>query len=143
MRIETATIIAKLTASAATEMEMRGIAPRNSLMAWLIWEMGTQLGLCPRSNVPPRPLRAHSRLQDLYWLTHLFFLASRFGALPLDARDWAAETEELRAALLAGLPDDPVEATGALLDASERLDRMTELARTIRAAAALSGRHVA
>jgi D-amino peptidase len=74
---------------------VRSIGQKNTLAAWLIWEMGVQIGLCPPSKVPPRPLRPYARVQDLYWLTHLFFLAIRYGARPFDPTGWEAETEEL------------------------------------------------
>ena len=78
---------------------VRAVAPENPLAAWLIWEMGHQIGLCPASRVPPRPLRPFSRIHDLYWLTHLFFLEIRYGRRPFEPRGWEAEIEELTLAV--------------------------------------------
>lgn len=65
------------------------------LHAWLLEELAIQLG-APRKAPPPgRPLRSINREGDLYWLTHLFLLESRYLRKRLAAGLLACETEEL------------------------------------------------
>lgn len=65
------------------------------LWGWLMGELGARLGLEVRPGFAPRMLRATSRTDDLYWVTHLFLLATDYLLKPLRADDFAAETEEL------------------------------------------------
>jgi D-amino peptidase len=73
---------------------VRAIHVQNPLYAWLLWELGQQIGVCPRVQFPTRPLR-RARLPDLYWLTHLFLLETRYLRRRFDPADWASEIEEL------------------------------------------------
>jgi D-amino peptidase len=70
-------------------------AEGHGLHAWLLGEMAASCGLDVRLPVPERAYRDVSRLVDLYWLTHLYLLDTRYLRAPL--RDARAEawTEEL------------------------------------------------
>jgi D-amino peptidase len=68
------------------------------LYAWLLGEMAASCGVDVRLPIPERALREHSRLADLYWLTHLFLLDTRYLRAPPRRARAAAWTEELRGA---------------------------------------------
>jgi D-amino peptidase len=63
--------------------------------AWLLGEMAYILGVDARLRVPNRPFRDESRLIDLYWLTHLFLLETRFLQRRLPTIGWNSRIEEL------------------------------------------------
>lgn len=65
--------------------------------AWLLGEMAHALGVEARLEIPERPLRGRSRLHDLYWLTHLFLLETRYLWQPLPPTGWEARIWELKA----------------------------------------------
>jgi D-amino peptidase len=65
------------------------------LHAWLLGEMAATCGLDVRLSIPERPFRATWRLADLYWLTHLYLLDTRYLRVPLKDPGAAAWTEEL------------------------------------------------
>jgi D-amino peptidase len=67
----------------------------HGLYAWLLGEMAATCGLEVRLPIPERALRDVSRLVDLYWLTHLYLLDSRYLRTPLADSRAAAWTEEL------------------------------------------------
>ena len=66
-----------------------------ALHAWLLGEMAAYVGLDARLRYPPRMYRGGSRLWDLYWLTHEFFLATDYMRQPARVRAWATQLEEL------------------------------------------------
>lgn len=70
-----------------------------SIHAWLLGELQAACGLDERLYFPERPLRGHSRLGDLYWLTHLYLLDTRYLHAPLRERRAADWTEELLVAV--------------------------------------------
>jgi D-amino peptidase len=72
----------------------RSIGDQDPTMAWLLWQMATQAGWCEPIAFPERALRRYSRNLDLYWLTHLYLLATRYLRAPLPA-GWTSDTEEL------------------------------------------------
>ena len=74
---------------------VQDIASAHGLFAWLIGAEAALVGGPTPHSFPPRPFRARSRLADLYWLTHLVLLDTRFLRRPLDASLWAAEIEEM------------------------------------------------
>jgi D-amino peptidase len=49
-----------------------------SLHAWLLGEMAASCGLDVRLSIPERAFRDSSHLADLYWLTHLYLLDTRY-----------------------------------------------------------------
>ncbi|WNG43401.1 M55 family metallopeptidase [Archangium minus] len=65
------------------------------LYAWLLGEMAATCGLDVRLSIPERAFRDSSRLSDLYWLTHLFLLDTRYLRAPPKDPNTAAWTEEL------------------------------------------------
>ncbi|WP_306818888.1 M55 family metallopeptidase [Archangium lipolyticum] len=65
------------------------------LHAWLLGEMAATCGMDVRLSIPERALRSTWRLADLYWLTHLYLLDTRYLRLPLKDPGAAAWTEEL------------------------------------------------
>jgi D-amino peptidase len=67
----------------------------HGLYAWLLGEMVASCGLDVRLSIPERALRDVSHLVDLYWLTHLYLLGSRYLRTPLEDARAAAWTEEL------------------------------------------------
>ncbi|MBI3181552.1 MAG: M55 family metallopeptidase [Myxococcales bacterium] len=71
------------------------LAPQSPIDAWLLGELAHQLGIPARARLPDRALRGTSRLLDLYWLTHLFLLETRYLRLPLLPGKLESETEEL------------------------------------------------
>jgi len=70
----------------------------HGLYAWLLGELGAQCGVDMRLMFPERALRPYSHLMDLYWLTHLYLLDTRYLRHPLRSPQSAAWTEELLAA---------------------------------------------
>jgi D-amino peptidase len=67
---------------------------RDPLHAWLMGELGRQIGL-PPPPPPERPFRPDHRIRDLYRVTHLFLLATRYLRHPLPATSWESFTEQL------------------------------------------------
>jgi D-amino peptidase len=67
----------------------------HGLHAWLLGEIAASRGLDVRLPVPERAFRDMSRLVDLYWLTHLYLLDTRYLRAPLRDSHAAAWTEEL------------------------------------------------
>lgn len=63
--------------------------------AWLLGEMAHLLGASVPRDRRERPLRGASRIQDLYWLTHLFLLETDYLERPLPAAGWETAVEEL------------------------------------------------
>ncbi|WNG23320.1 M55 family metallopeptidase [Cystobacter fuscus] len=79
------------------------------LHGWLLGEIAITRGVDTRLSIPARAFRGMSRRSDLYWLTHLFLLDTRYLRSPLLAPDASAWTEELLAAtpeLIEGLDLD-------------------------------------
>jgi len=73
---------------------IRSIAETDGVFAWLLGELASQIGGTQPLSLEPRPFR-HERLPDLYWLTHLFLLETRYLRRPLPARGFESELEEL------------------------------------------------
>ncbi len=67
----------------------------NAIYGWLLGEIVALCGVDVRLSIPPRPFREVSRLVDLYWLTHLYLLDSRYLRVPVRAPDAAEWTREL------------------------------------------------
>ncbi|PTL84484.1 M55 family metallopeptidase [Vitiosangium sp. GDMCC 1.1324] len=67
----------------------------HGLYAWLLGEMAATCGLDVRLSIPERAFRDAERLVDLYWLTHLYLLDTRYLRLPPSDPGAAAWTEEL------------------------------------------------
>ncbi len=63
--------------------------------AWLLGELLAACGLDARLPFPERALRPHSRILDMYWLTHLYLLDTRYLRRPLTHPEAAGWTEEL------------------------------------------------
>lgn len=63
--------------------------------AWLMGELLAACGLDARLPFPERAMRPHSRILDLYWLTHLYLLDTRYLRAPLKHPEAAGWTEEL------------------------------------------------
>jgi hypothetical protein len=57
--------------------------------------MAAHLGMDVRLQYPDRMFRGRSRLWDLYWLTHEFFLATDYMRRPDAVETWASQLEEL------------------------------------------------
>jgi D-amino peptidase len=74
---------------------LRRTVAAEPVFAWLIDEMAAQQGRARTLALPERALRAVSRTHDLYWLTHLYLLATRYLRRPLPQRGWETRTEEL------------------------------------------------
>ncbi|EPX57998.1 D-aminopeptidase dipeptide-binding protein DppA [Cystobacter fuscus DSM 2262] len=68
------------------------------LHGWLLGEIAATRGVDVRLSIPERVFRGVSRRADLYWLTHLFLLDTRYLRSPPRAPDASAWTEELLAA---------------------------------------------
>lgn len=65
------------------------------LYAWLVGELGAACGVDVRLHYPECPLRSEWRLADLYWLTHLYLLDTRYLRTPLKHERAAVWTQEL------------------------------------------------
>ncbi|MFY0583392.1 hypothetical protein ACN28S_62000 [Cystobacter fuscus] len=75
----------------------------------MLGEIAITRGVDARLSMPARAFRGLSRRADLYWLTHLFLLDTRYLRAPLLSPDASAWTEELLAAtpeLIEGLDLD-------------------------------------
>ncbi|MGZ3461333.1 MAG: hypothetical protein ACXU86_22815, partial [Archangium sp.] len=70
-------------------------AEGHRLHAWLLGEMAATCGLDVRLSLPERALRDMSRLADLYWLTHLYLLDTRYLRAAPKNPNVAPWTEEL------------------------------------------------
>jgi D-amino peptidase len=82
--------------SAELERCISAVFERDPIWGWLLGELAHQLGLPGRvSLADPRPLRRTHRLADLYWLTHLFLLETRYLRRPLPRSGFESMTEEL------------------------------------------------
>jgi D-amino peptidase len=68
------------------------------LYGWLLGEMAATCALDVRLSIAERAFRGVSRQADLYWLTHLYLLDTRYLRAPLRAPGATAWTEELLAA---------------------------------------------
>lgn len=97
------------------------------LHAWLLAEIAAQLGVEARPALPPRYFRHGDRLRDLYWLTHLFLLKTRYLRCPLPPHALGAEIEELFLAtgwvVEQGLADLAAELAFCLQSAGEHRSR--------------------
>ncbi|HEX8825843.1 MAG TPA: hypothetical protein VF794_38385, partial [Archangium sp.] len=67
----------------------------HGIYAWLLGEIAASCGLDVRLSIPERALRGVSRLADLYWLTHLYLLDTRYLRTPPRDSRAVAWTEEL------------------------------------------------
>jgi D-amino peptidase len=67
----------------------------HGLHAWLLGEMAATCGLDVRLSFPARAMRERSRVADLYWLTHLYLLDTRYLRAAPRHPDAVAWTEEL------------------------------------------------
>ncbi|KFA91211.1 DUF6895 family protein [Archangium violaceum] len=67
----------------------------HGLHAWLLGEMAATRGLDVRLPFPARAMRDVSRVADLYWLTHLYLLDTRYLRAAPAHPDATAWTEEL------------------------------------------------
>jgi D-amino peptidase len=67
----------------------------HGLHAWLLGEMAATCGLDVRLSIPARAMREASRVADLYWLTHLYLLDTRYLRAAPRHPDATAWTEEL------------------------------------------------
>jgi len=67
----------------------------HGLHAWLLGEMAATCGLDARLPIPARAMRDVSRVADLYWLTHLYLLDTRYLRAAPRHPDAPAWTEEL------------------------------------------------
>jgi D-amino peptidase len=67
----------------------------HGLHAWLLGEMAATCGLDARLSIPARAMRDVSRVADLYWLTHLYLLDTRYLRAAPRHPDAPAWTEEL------------------------------------------------
>lgn len=86
----------------------------SGMHAWLLGEIVALCGVDVRLPIAPRALRELSRLMDLYWLTHLYLLDSRYLRLPVRAPDAGTWTEDLREALPWVLEQGNVDLAGEL-----------------------------
>ncbi|MHB8878885.1 MAG: DUF6895 family protein, partial [Myxococcaceae bacterium] len=68
---------------------------RGPVWGWLFGEFSRAIGVEPPFTLPQRACRDGSRLEDLYWLTHLFLLQTGYLKKPLPPGALAVETEEL------------------------------------------------
>src|SRR5262249_36245239 len=80
---------------AALTRYIRSIAESDPVFAWLLGELAAQIGGTQPLVLERRPLRHAARIADLYWLTHLFLLETRYFRRPLPAHGFEAEIEEL------------------------------------------------
>jgi D-amino peptidase len=67
----------------------------HGLYAWLLGEMAATCGLDVRLPFPARAMRGVSRVADLYWLTHLYLLDTRYLRAAPKHPDTVAWTEEV------------------------------------------------
>lgn len=67
------------------------------LYAWLMGELMKACGLSVPFVFPERPFKSLSRVLDLYWVTHLYLLDTRYLRAPLRSPDAAQWTEDLLA----------------------------------------------
>ncbi|MCY1073510.1 M55 family metallopeptidase [Archangium lansingense] len=67
----------------------------HGLHAWLLGEMAASRGLDVRLSIPARAMREASRVADLYWLTHLYLLDTRYLRAAPSHPDAVVWTEEL------------------------------------------------
>lgn len=65
------------------------------LYAWLMGELMKACGLSVPFVFPERPFKSLSRLLDLYWVTHLYLLDTRYLRLPLRSPKAPEWTEDL------------------------------------------------
>lgn len=68
---------------------------RGKLWGWLFAELSRAIGVEPPFSLERACRDGSSRLEDLYWLTHLFLLQTGYLRSPLAPGTLAAETEEL------------------------------------------------
>jgi D-amino peptidase len=80
---------------AALERCIAEVFERDATWGWLLGELAHQLKLPGRIAIAPRPFRQTDRVEDLYWLTHLFLLETRYLRRPLPREGFEAMTEEL------------------------------------------------
>jgi D-amino peptidase len=72
------------------------VLERDVIWGWLMGELAAQLGLPGRVTLPAaRPYRRTHRVADLYWLTHLFLLETRYLRRTLPRTGFESMTEEL------------------------------------------------
>ena len=64
-----------------------------ALHAWLLGEMAAYVGMDARLQYPARMYRDRSRLWDLYWLTHEFFLATDYMSQISTVKSWATQSK--------------------------------------------------
>jgi D-amino peptidase len=70
------------------------------LWAWVMSELAVQLGLdCKLTLEKPRPLREVSADEDLYWVTHLVLLETRYFSRPVGKGAFSEEAKELALAV--------------------------------------------
>lgn len=70
------------------------------LWAWVLGELGEQLGLGARlEGLGERPLEGGSEEEVLYWLSHQVLFATRYLSRPLPPGSFAAEAQALGAAV--------------------------------------------
>jgi D-amino peptidase len=65
------------------------------IYGWLLGEMARSLGVDARAGIPNRPFKSSSRLLDLYWLTHLYLIETRFLRRRLPRIGWDGRTKEI------------------------------------------------
>jgi D-amino peptidase len=70
----------------------------DALYAWLLVELMKACGLFVPLFFPERPFKPHSRLLDLYQVTHLYLLDTHYLRSPLRSPQASSWTEELLAA---------------------------------------------
>jgi D-amino peptidase len=70
----------------------------DSLYAWLLFELMKGCGLLLPLFFPERPFKPHSRLVDLYQVTHFYLLDTHYLRAPLGSPEAPSWTEELLAA---------------------------------------------
>ncbi|MBW2523331.1 MAG: hypothetical protein JRI23_04120 [Deltaproteobacteria bacterium] len=63
--------------------------------AFILGEMAALIGVDARVDVGDRPYRGVDRTEDLYWLTHVLLVASRYLAEPVRRDDFAEPVAEL------------------------------------------------
>ncbi len=82
--------------SAELERCIAEVTQRNQIFGWLMGELAHQLALPGRVLFPSsRPFRRLNRVADLYWVTHLFLLETRYLRQPLPRFGFESMTEEL------------------------------------------------
>jgi D-amino peptidase len=74
---------------------IQAVSASSELHAWLLGELAHQLNLPGRTSLGERHFRQTHRLSDLYQLTHLFLLATRYLHSPLPRVGFESMTEEL------------------------------------------------